>query len=166
MVVLLTCTFSPTRLTMYSLVSLISAVVMVVAEHAHIVELWSDERGRDRKHGRAHVVQRPLSDLEVLAADAAGKLAEERLLDLLKFGRLDDVEDLLDLIEIHDLFGRVYLRPVLEQAKHNVLRKRGVFLEELDDAVGQLRVVKSEAFDLVQRDEDAVEEGLVLLLER
>ncbi len=111
-------------------------------------------------------VERTLCDLEVLAVDAALELLEEGHFDLDKLGRLDDVEDLFDLVEEHDFLGRVDLGPVAEEAEEDLLGERAVLLEELDDAVGELRMVEGEALDLVEWDEDAGEEGLVLLLER
>jgi hypothetical protein len=112
------------------------------------------------------IVQRTLCDLEVLRVDAPGELLEERDLDLLELDGLDDVEDLLHLVEKHDLLWAVDLRPVPEQAEEDLLRKRRVLLEELDDAIGELRVVEGERLGFVERDEDSGEEGLVLLLER
>ena len=41
-----------------------------------------------------------------------------------------------------------------------------LLLEELDDAVGELRVVHAEALGLVQRQQHLEQERLVLLLER
>lgn len=104
--------------------------------------------------------------LEVLATHAPRELGEERLHDLLEFGGLDDVEDLFNLVEEHDLLGRVDLGPVLEQAGDDLLREARVLLEELDDAVRELGVVQREALDLVQRDQAPCEERLVLVLER
>lgn len=109
---------------------------------------------------------RPKTHLEMLTAHAPRQLLKEALHDLLELGRLDHVQDLLDLVEEHDLLGRVDLGPVLEQAIDDLLRQTRVLLEELNDAVRQLRVVQGESLDLVQRNEDAREERLVLLLER
>lgn len=102
----------------------------------------------------------------MLAAHASRELGEKRLHDLLELGGLDDVEDLFHLVEVHDLLRRVDLGPVLEEASDDVLRQARVLLEELDDAVGELGVVQREALDLVEREEDAGEERLVLVLER
>ena len=46
-------------------------------------------------------------DLEVWAGDALGDLFEQRLLDLHKLSRLDDVEDFFDLSQEHHLGGKV-----------------------------------------------------------
>lgn len=102
----------------------------------------------------------------MLTAHAPRQLLKESLHDLLELCGLDDVQDLLDLVEEHDLLGRVDFGPILEQAIDDLLRQARVLFEELDDAVRQLRVVQREALDLVQRDEDAREERLVLLLQR
>jgi hypothetical protein len=134
----------------------------------------SDRRARVSESGEERrtdifvvpVVERALGDLEVLAVDAPRELLEEGDLDLLELGRLDDVEDLLDLVQVHDLLGRVDLWPVAEEAEQDLLGESRVLLEELDDAVGQLGVVEGERLGLVERDEDAGEERLVLLLER
>ena len=71
--------------------------------------------------------------------------------DLLELCGLDDVQDFLQLVEEHDLLGRVDLRPEPEQGHDDLLRQTRIFLEELDDAVGQLRVVDGQRLDLVQR---------------
>jgi hypothetical protein len=110
-------------------------------------------------------VKGPLGDLEVLGGEALCELAEQGPHNLLELDRLDDVEDLLDLVEVHDLLGGVNLGPVAEEAEDDVLGQGRVLLEELDDTVGELGVVEGEALDLVQGEEDAGEEGLVLLLQ-
>lgn len=102
----------------------------------------------------------------MLRVDASGELLEERNLDLLELDGLDDVENLLDLIEKHDLLRRVDLGPVPKETQKNLLGEHGILLEELDDTVGELGVVKSERLGLVERDEDPGKECLVLLLER
>lgn len=89
------------------------------------------------------VVERSLGNLEVLRVDASGELLEERNLDLLELDGLDDVENLLDLIEKHDLLRRVDLGPVPKETQKNLLGEHGILLEELDDTVGELGVVKS-----------------------
>jgi hypothetical protein len=43
-------------------------------------------------------------------------LCEERHHDLLELGWLDDVEYFFELVEEHDFFWTVRLRPVLEEA--------------------------------------------------
>ena len=51
-----------------------------------------------------------LTDLEVVAADALGELVEERHHDLLELGRLDHVQDLLQLVQEHHLLRGVHLK--------------------------------------------------------
>jgi hypothetical protein len=63
------------------------------------------------------------------------------------------------------LLRAVDLRPVPEQTEQDLLGESGVLLEELDDAVGELRVIEGEGLGLVERNEGSGEEGLVLLLE-
>jgi hypothetical protein len=46
------------------------------------------------------------------------------------------------------------------------LRQTWIFLEELHDAVSQLRMVNRQALDLVQRQQGFEQERLVFLLER
>lgn len=89
--------------------------------------------------------------LEVWRGDALSQLPEERIHDLLELGGLDDVEYLLELVEEHDLLRRVRLRPELEKILNDRLRERGVLLQKLDDAVGELRVINRQRFSLVQR---------------
>jgi hypothetical protein len=102
----------------------------------------------------------------MLAVDAPRQLLEQRLHDLLKFGRLHDVQNLFDLVEEHDLLGRVDLGPVPQQAHHDLFRQRCVLFQELDDTVSQLRMVQRQRLGLVERDEHSGQERLVLLLER
>ena len=102
----------------------------------------------------------------MLAVDAPRELLEQRHLYLLELGKVDDVQYLFHLAEEHHLFRRVHFRPVLEQAQHDVLGQGAVLLQKLDDAVGELWMIHRQTLDLVQGDEDAHEEGLVLLLER
>lgn len=78
----------------------------------------------------------------MLAVYAPAQLQEERLHDLCKLASLDDVHDLLDLVEEHDLFGRVDLGPISQQTQEDLFRQASVLFEELNDAVGQLRVVE------------------------
>ena len=95
------------------------------------------------------IVQRPLSDLEVLAVDAFRQLLEQRYHDLLELDGIDDVQYLLDLIEVHDLLRAIDLRPEPQQTQHHILRERRVLFQELHHAVCQLRMVQSQSFDLV-----------------
>ena len=64
------------------------------------------------------------------------------------------------------LFLAACFWPVLEQSAADRLGERGVLLEELHHAVGQLRVVQREALDLVQRQQNLYQELLVLSLQR
>jgi len=52
-----------------------------------------------------------------------------------------------------NLFLTACLGPNLEQAADHGLRESGIFLEELDDAVGELRVVQGQTLHLVQGDQ-------------
>ena len=97
------------------------------------------------------VVQGSLSHLEVGTGDALSQLSEQRHLHLLELGRLDDVEDLLQLVEKHDLLGAVDLGPEPEQTADDWLSEGGILLQELDHAVGQLGVIHGEGAHLVQR---------------
>jgi hypothetical protein len=106
------------------------------------------------------------TNLEVLRTDTPRQLQEQLDHDLLELGRLDHVQNLLDLVQEHDLLRRVDLGPIPQQPLDNVLGQARVLLEELHNAVRQLRVVQRETLDLVQGNQDAREERLVLLLER
>jgi hypothetical protein len=92
-------------------------------------------------------------------------LVEQGLLDLCKFGRIHDFENVFHFVQEHDLFGTVDLRPVSEQAQNDLLCEGGILLEELYDTVCQLRVIHAQALDLVQRYQDSGQEKLVLLLQ-
>lgn len=104
--------------------------------------------------------------LKVWTGHAFGDLPEQLLLDLDELRRIDDVEDLLDLAEEHDLLLRARFRPELEQAAHDRLGEHSVLLEELHDAVGQLRVVQRQTLDFVQRQQHLDQKLFVLDLER
>ena len=98
--------------------------------------------------------------------DAFGELLEEWHHDLLELDGLDDVEYLLEFVEEHDLLGTVRLGPELEQAADDLLGETGILFEELDDAVGELRMIDAEQLGFVQRQEHLDEKVLVLVLER
>ena len=83
--------------------------------------------------------------------NTARYLLEKRFLNFDKLGGLGDVEDLFDFAEEHDLLLGARLGPVLEQAADDFLRQRGVLLEKLNDAVGQLSVIQRQTLHLVQR---------------
>lgn len=95
------------------------------------------------------IQQRPLRNLEVLAVDTSGKLLEQVHLDLLEFSRVYDIKHFFHLAQEHDLLGRVHLRPEFEQAKHNILRKCRILLQELDNAICELWMVHRQALNLV-----------------
>ena len=125
--------------------------------------------------------------LKVWTGDALGDLLEERLLDLDELSGLDHVEDLLDLTQEHHLKNAelfimlcslpttrwdwvgfssplthlllgASLWPELEQPLDDLLRQGGVLLQELHDAVRQLRVVQRQTPHLVQRDQNLKED--------
>lgn len=130
------------------------------------------------------VVERTLGDLEVRRAHALGYLSEERNHDFLELGRLDDVENLFQLVEEHDFFRTVRLWPELQEAParseicwtchgeltshllYDRLRQTRILLEELDDAIGQLGMVNRQTFHLMQGQKGFQEESFVLLFER
>ena len=82
------------------------------------------------------------------AGNTFGNLFKKRFLDLDKLSGLDDIEYLLNLPEEHDLLLGAGLWPELEEALDDLLGQGGIFLEELDHAVGQLGVVQGQASDL------------------
>ena len=76
-----------------------------------------------------------------------------------------ELEDLLELVEEEDLFGRAGPGPATEEAVQYSYCGLGVLLDVLDDAVGQLLVVEADALGFMQRDERPDEELEVFLLE-
>ena len=82
------------------------------------------------------------------AGNTFGNLFKKRFLDLDKLSGLDDIEYLLNLPEEHDFFLGAGLGPELEEALDDLLRQRGVLLQELDHAVGQLGVVQRQTSNL------------------
>lgn len=93
-------------------------------------------------------------------------LPEQGLLNFDKLRRIHDVQNLLDLAEEHHLFLRARFRPKLEQPPNDGLGQYGILLQELDDTVGELRMVQRQALDLVQRQQHLDKELLVFRLER
>lgn len=98
------------------------------------------------RHQRHHVlvvpvIQRPFGHLEMRRTNAFGELPEERHHHFLEFGRLDNVQYLLELVEEHHLFGTVSFRPIFQEALYDGLRQTGILLEELDHTVRKLRMV-------------------------
>ncbi len=112
------------------------------------------------------VVEGSFGHLKMRRAHTLGELLEQGHLHFLKLDRLDHVEYLLELIQEHDLLGRVGLGPVLEQARDDLFGERRVLLEELHDTVGQLRMIGTEQLGLVQWQEHFDQKVLVLVLER
>jgi hypothetical protein len=127
-------------------------------------------------------VQRSLSDLEVRACDRLCELVEERFLDFGEFGGVHDFEDVLNLVQEHDLFGAVDFGPVAKKTEDDLslsvrmtvvsiatathlFRKSGVLLKELNNAVSELWVVHRQTLHFVERDQHPSEEQLMLFLE-
>lgn len=133
---------------------------MGVSSYSH------DERGFVGNLTHIPVVERSFGNLEVLAVDALCQLLEQRHHDSLELYWVYHIEYLFDLVEVHDLLWAIDLRPEPQKAKHHVFRQCGIFFQELDHAVCQLRMIKRQAFDFVQRQQNASEENLVLLLQR
>lgn len=102
----------------------------------------------------------------MLTVDTPRQLLEQRFHDFLKLLRFHDVQNLFDFIEEHDLLGRVDLGPIPQETHHDLFRQRGVLFQELDDTVGELRVVERQRLGLMQGNEDPRQESLVFLLER
>lgn len=109
------------------------------------------------------IVQCPLGDLdisatltlrthlEVLTVDTSRQLGKQRRNDFGKLCRLDDIQDLLHLVEIHDLFWRVYFRPIPQQPKQYLFGQILILFQELHDAIGELWMIQRQRFRLVQR---------------
>jgi hypothetical protein len=92
------------------------------------------------------------------ASHRLGELAEKWLLDLGKFGRIHDLENILHFVEEHDLFGAVDLWPVAQKAENHLFGQGGILLKELNNAVGQLWVVHAETLDLVKGNQNPSKE--------
>mmetsp|Transcript_13026 Transcript_13026/g.38247 ORF Transcript_13026/g.38247 Transcript_13026/m.38247 type:complete len:450 (-) Transcript_13026:566-1915(-) len=110
--------------------------------------------------------ERALRHLEVGRADAVRHLGEEGLHDEVELVGVDHLEDLLNLVEEEHLLGRVGEGPEGEDGLEHGHGELGVLLHELGHAVAQLLVVDADELDLVQRQQRAHQEGLVLVLER
>lgn len=110
-------------------------------------------------------VESPLCDLKMTARDTLSNLFKDGHTDFGKLAAVNNVEDLFNLVEKHDLLGAVDFGPVTQQTIHDGLGQRGILLQKLHDTVRQLRVVRCQAAWLMQRHQDANQEGLVLLLQ-
>ena len=55
-------------------------------------------------------------------SDRLGQLVEKGFLNFGELSGVHNLEDIFDLVEVHDLLGAVNLGPVAKQAKHH-LRK-------------------------------------------
>jgi len=125
-------------------------------------------------------VEGALGNLEVRTGDRLGQLVEKRLLHLCEFGRIHDLENILYFIQEHDLFGAVHFWPITQKTEHHLYQlaraikcdewtylfcQGSVLLQELYNAIRQLRVVHAETLDLVQGNEHSGKEKLVLFLQ-
>lgn len=95
---------------------------------------------------------------------AASDLFKQRHHALLEFSRLCGLKHVLELPQEEHLLLAIYDWPVLEQPPDDGIGKLVVLLDKLDNAIGELLVVDCDGLGLVQRDERASEEELVLLL--
>ena len=111
-------------------------------------------------------VQGSLGDLEVRAGNGFGQLVEEGFLDLCELTRIHDLKDVLDFVQEHDFLRAVDLGPIAQEAQHDLFGEGRVLLQELHDAIRQLRMVHAQALDLVERYQDSGQEELVLFLQR
>jgi len=73
--------------------------------------------------------------LEMRACNRFGELIKQRLLDLCKFGRVHDFENVLYFVEEHDFLGAVHLWPIAQKAQNDLQSlahvKRGITAGEL-----------------------------------
>lgn len=65
-----------------------------------------------------------VSYLEVWAGHTFSELSEERLLDFDELRRLNDVQDLLQLVQEHHLLRTVSLWPELQETHYHLKRRR------------------------------------------
>ena len=91
-----------------------------------------------------------------------GAVVEEFLLGL----ATNDLDDFLDLSDVHYLFGWASDRPKLKQALYKLDAKLLVLLKEVLHTGHQLGVEGLKVSHLVQRDENSLGKVLVLLLQR
>lgn len=105
------------------------------------------------------------SHLEVRTGHALSQLAEENSSSFLELERLNSFENLLQLAQEHDLFGRVHFGPEFNKAQNDRLRKRLVLFQELHNAIGQLGMIHAKRLDFVQRNEHTQQEKFVLLFQ-
>ena len=110
--------------------------------------------------------QGALHHLEVIRIEASGKVGKEGLADLSQLVRPEQLQNLLQLVEEKDLLPAAAPGPVLEEALEDGRRGVGILLDILDDAVGKLLVIQTDALGLVKGDERPNEELQVLLLQR
>lgn len=92
------------------------------------------------------------------------QLIKKRLLNFGKFGRVHYFEDVFNLVQEHDFFCAVDLRPVSQQTQYDFLGQCGVLFQELHNTVRQLRVIHAEALDFVKWNQHTREEQFVFFL--
>jgi hypothetical protein len=113
-----------------------------------------------------------------------GQLIEQWLLNLGKLGGIHDFEDVLYLVQEHDLLCTVDLGPVPKEAKYHLseeldvcsyigfvnvyylFRQCRIFLEELHNTIRKLRMVHAQTLGLVHWNKHSGEEEFVLFLQR
>lgn len=115
------------------------------------------------------------------------QLVEEGFLNLGKFCGIHHLEDVLHLIQEHDFFCTVDLWPITKKPKNNLhfvhmlvifryfpgsrskyylFGQSRVLLQELDNAVSQLRMIHAEALHFVEWNQDPRQKQFVFLLQR
>jgi Trm5-related predicted tRNA methylase len=65
-------------------------------------------------------VKRALRNLEVGTSDRLGQLIEKRLLHFRELGGVHNLEDILYLVQEHDLLCAIDFGPITQESKHNL----------------------------------------------
>lgn len=105
------------------------------------------------------------ADLKVWAGDASGDLFKEWFLDFGELSGFDHVQNLLNLPQKHNFFLGTSLWPVLQKTQNHGFGERGIFFQELDDAVCELWMIQTQTFGLMQRDKNFDQELFVFLFQ-
>ena len=104
----MTSTLSETRLQKYSLFQ---------KYKARSATCYDVSSGRGQVKGMIH--------LKMRAGNRLCQLVKQWFLDLGKLRRIHDLKDVFHLVQKHDFFAAIDLRPVAEQAQHNLTASEG-----------------------------------------
>lgn len=100
------------------------------------------------------------------AVEASSDSTEQRNHTPMKLTSLSHFQDLFQLSKKHNLLRTIGHRPILQKPSNDRISELGVFLNELNNAITKLLMIRSGALRPVQRHQSPDQEKLVLLFQR